>query len=57
MPSYDVILHIVLVVPRRNDDELPQFWDGKEEGHYNTAGKVEHPEHIKPIHLRKVGIS
>jgi histidine triad (HIT) family protein len=45
------------VVPRRKDDQLPQFWDGQEKGHYNTAGKAEHPEHVKPTYLRKVGIS
>jgi diadenosine tetraphosphate (Ap4A) HIT family hydrolase len=42
------------VVPRRQNDGLPQFWDGQENGHYNTAGKPEHPEYVKPKHLAKI---
>jgi diadenosine tetraphosphate (Ap4A) HIT family hydrolase len=41
------------ITKRRQDDGLPQFWDGQENGHYNTAGKPEHPEYIKPKYLRK----
>ncbi|KAF7505054.1 hypothetical protein GJ744_001273 [Endocarpon pusillum] len=36
------------VQKRYKEDGLPQFWDGQEKGHYNTTGKPQHPEHIKP---------
>jgi diadenosine tetraphosphate (Ap4A) HIT family hydrolase len=41
------------VQKRSKNDGLPQFWDGQESGHYNTAGKPEHPEHVKPRLPRK----
>jgi histidine triad (HIT) family protein len=41
------------VVRRLKGDELPQFWDGQEKGHYNTVGKPEHPEHVKPRTYKK----
>ncbi len=40
-------------VKRRQDDGLPQFWDGQKDGHYNTVGKPEHPEYVKPKYMRK----
>jgi histidine triad (HIT) family protein len=38
-------------VIRRENDELPQFWDGQIDGHYNTRDKPEHPEHVKSKRL------
>jgi diadenosine tetraphosphate (Ap4A) HIT family hydrolase len=45
------------IVPRYDGDKLPQFWDGQVNGCYNTVGKPEHPEHVKPTYSRKPNIS
>lgn len=48
------IMHLHLhIVPREEGDGLVQFFTGQEEGHYNTTGKPEHPEHVKPTSRRK----
>jgi histidine triad (HIT) family protein len=38
----------VHVIRRVKGDKLPQFWDGQEDGHYNTVGKPEHAKDVKP---------
>ena len=42
----------VHIVPRQPKDGLAQFFTGQIPGHYNTAGKPKHPEHVKPKYLR-----
>ncbi|KAF7506437.1 hypothetical protein GJ744_011791 [Endocarpon pusillum] len=38
----------VHVVPRRPNDGLVNFWTTQIAGHYNTTGRPEHPEHVRP---------